>query len=1026
MNDSHHASLEPQHCNQDTLTAGDRSSDALFRRLRDQEVALHISERIAAIRDQKELLRLIVQEIQPIFDFHDCGLFVVSRDGQTHQDLAAVMPEISPSEANYLLSEQAPPVVPHPGSLLEWMMAQIDQVGRPVLMDFRDLWEQDPDYPQFQIMRDWPFRDCLATNLRIGGQTFGLFCINATQKNHFKPQQFPLFQQIANQIAIAIANILANEELEQRAADLETSNAELRRHDALLLSITEATQCLLENDDLDTAIPQALKILGEGTQQDRVYIFENTVDEATGEILWVIPYEWNAPGIPADTASNYFPLPMNAFPSHLIDPIKNGQVVQFLRRDLDGIALELNEHGQAKSLVGVPITIKGQWWGVIGFDDCHTEKHWSESEIAVLKIAASSIGSAIERDRTRKAREDAERRILLEREQATRDRADYLEETNRILSLREQWLDATANAANALLSEPDLDTAINTAMRIIGETTGADRMGVMTFTPDPTGRSLGVFHETYEWDSPYATSQKDHPTLHAIPTDGLEDIVMQMMAGEWTGGLIDEFDEPFRSGQIELGVKSTYAVPIFVRDTLWGIVAIDHCREARRLTPAELAVFKTAASCVGSAIQQVQNRAAREEAERRILLEREQAAQEKAAHLEETNRILSLREQWLEAAANAANALLSESDLDAAIDNALRVIGESIDIDRVAVMRQIDDPTGETFGSIRMMHEWNSAYASPQILHPDLHEISWAGVEDWFVRQAQGDWLGGVVTELREPIRSGQIKLGVQSTYSVPIFVGDRFWGMLCIDHCREPKRLTTAEIAVLKTAATCIGSAIHQEQIRQSREAAEKAVLNERNRMARDIHDTLAQSFTGIIMQLEAARNALPASSEETQDRLRCASNIARHGLAEARQSVHALRSSALESCNLPTALQRLVRQMTEGTSVQVTVETEGQSYPLPAEVEDNLLRIGQEALTNALRHANPSQICIRLLYEEKMLHLSVSDNGRGFDPQESLYQSGFGIVGMQERSHLINGEFHLNSQPNAGTTITVSVRTR
>jgi GAF domain-containing protein len=75
-----------------------------------------------------------------------------------------------------------------------------------------------------------------------------MFCINAHQKNHFKPEQFPLFQQIANQVTIAIANILANEELEQRAAALEASNAELRRQDALLLNITEATQCLLEND----------------------------------------------------------------------------------------------------------------------------------------------------------------------------------------------------------------------------------------------------------------------------------------------------------------------------------------------------------------------------------------------------------------------------------------------------------------------------------------------------------------------------------------------------------------------------------------------------------------------------------------------------------------------------------------------------------------------------------------------------------------------------------------------------------
>ena len=131
------------------------------------------------------------------------------------------------------------------------------------------------------------------------------------------------------------------------------------------------------------------------------------------------------------------------------------------------------------------------------------------------------------------------------------------------------------------------------------------------------------------------------------------------------------------------------------------------------------------------------------------------------------------------------------------------------------------------------------------------------------------------------------------------------------------------------------------------------------------------------------------------------------------------------LESCNLPTALERLVRQMTDGTSVDARVLIEGETHLLPAHVEDNLLRIGQEALTNALRHAQADTIRLRLLFEATMLHLSITDDGQGFDPQQSLHQPGFGLVGMQERSHLIHGDFHLMSQPGVGTTITVSVET-
>jgi signal transduction histidine kinase len=191
---------------------------------------------------------------------------------------------------------------------------------------------------------------------------------------------------------------------------------------------------------------------------------------------------------------------------------------------------------------------------------------------------------------------------------------------------------------------------------------------------------------------------------------------------------------------------------------------------------------------------------------------------------------------------------------------------------------------------------------------------------------------------------------------------------------------------------------------------------------MAREIHDTLAQTFTGVIVQLEAAKDLLVSRPDIVQTRLTLAADLARQGLNEARRSVRALRPEALESGSLLEALQRLIHQMTNGIPIQTSVSLEGTPYPLPGDVEENLLRIAQEALTNALRHANPQNIKIELIFETDTFYLRISDDGDGFDPQ--VFQaSSFGLLGIQERARRIGGQFDLTSKPGQGTAIIITL---
>ncbi|MBD2527609.1 PAS domain S-box protein [Nostoc sp. FACHB-133] len=208
-----------------------------------------------------------------------------------------------------------------------------------------------------------------------------------------------------------------------------------------------------------------------------------------------------------------------------------------------------------------------------------------------------------------------------------------------------------------------------------------------------------------------------------------------------------------------------------------------------------------------------------------------------------------------------------------------------------------------------------------------------------------------------------------------------------------------------------------------RDREYAEAAsVLEERNRMAREIHDILAQSFTGILLHIQAATQVLTDDLEATQAHLKMIDELARTGLAEARRSVAALRPQLLEEGNLHTALHCLMAQMRSNTDTSVIYEIKGTAYSLPAEVENNLLRIGQEALTNAIKYADAGEIRIELVYDNTQCILRVKDDGRGFGVAR-IPSGGFGLLGMSERAEHLGAQLSIQSEPGQGTEIVVIV---
>jgi two-component system NarL family sensor kinase len=260
---------------------------------------------------------------------------------------------------------------------------------------------------------------------------------------------------------------------------------------------------------------------------------------------------------------------------------------------------------------------------------------------------------------------------------------------------------------------------------------------------------------------------------------------------------------------------------------------------------------------------------------------------------------------------------------------------------------------------------------------------------------------------------------GLRCHASVPLYAGDRPLGVMNLA-MRGWRRLTRQELDLLATIADQVGVAI--ERARLGERSVRHARADERARIARDVHDTLAQGFTAVALQIETALSRL-APGDEAVPSLRRALDMARLGVDQARRSIGTLQASPLEQRPLGEALKVLSRQFTADTGVRVHVEIVDPG-PLSADVESELFRIASEALTNVHKHAAAREASLRLDVARGRLRLTVADAGRGFHLRGAR-RRGFGLSGIDARARLVAGHAVVRSAPGRGTSVTVTVPT-
>ena len=265
---------------------------------------------------------------------------------------------------------------------------------------------------------------------------------------------------------------------------------------------------------------------------------------------------------------------------------------------------------------------------------------------------------------------------------------------------------------------------------------------------------------------------------------------------------------------------------------------------------------------------------------------------------------------------------------------------------------------------------------------------------------------------------------GIKSLLAVPFVARDRVLGVAMVTAHEGYYDFQPEQVELAAGIANSVALAIENARLYERTRGL--AIMEERNRLAREIHDTIAQGLTGIVLQLEAADQLMESNPERARMRVQKATALARSSLLEARRSVWNLRPSPLEEKKLVDAIRQELDRLAEEASWKASFHLDGEVPALPGETENGLYRIVQEVLNNVRKHAEASLVELSLSFEDDAIKLRITDNGVGFDPaavRSTSVDGGFGLRGLQERARLLGGWLKIESAPGQGTIMEIEV---
>src|SRR5215467_3651351 len=264
------------------------------------------------------------------------------------------------------------------------------------------------------------------------------------------------------------------------------------------------------------------------------------------------------------------------------------------------------------------------------------------------------------------------------------------------------------------------------------------------------------------------------------------------------------------------------------------------------------------------------------------------------------------------------------------------------------------------------------------------------------------------------------LRMLLRSSNDVVVLKTPSWWNLR---HTLWVLAITVGALLIVIAWVVLLGRRVREQMLIIRQKLRHSAVLEERNRIARELHDTLEQELAGITMQLDLAADCFEQAPQVAQHALETARDMSRHSMIEARRSVWDLRCQLLENGDLVTAISQIVEPLEAQERAKDEVKIQGCPVRLPGQVEMNLLRIAQEAVANALTHGRARRVDIELTYSPISIRLTVTDDGKGFAAAQNSPSGHFGLLDMRERAQSMGSQLKIESQPGCGARMVVEV---
>jgi signal transduction histidine kinase len=849
--------------------------------------------------------------------------------------------------------------------------------------------------------------------LVIGGQNQGALVIYRHADEAFEPAEVALAERLAQQLAMAVAATRVAEEArraaaarlvaEQRAAELAKANAAIAR----ALDTIAAGPMLRAPEIMFAEVARA-------AGASAAYWFEYDAASETLEVTLRFEHDRILDG-PAPDEPALFRAPFRTDVTRAFelmsqrDDLLKGST-HLASADLWPGVVEWHERRGRTEHLAYVVRMGAEVLGVIGlaFEDRDCMTPAAEQLVRAL---SNHFGLALRMSRLALRAEQAA--VAREQERAARDRAQMLE---RVTAAMRYCADALGETAN---TQAVIEQAL-LAMSDVLEAHGVVAAGVLEYLPASRAMKFRAY------------------VRHGV---------RRPLEGEWltSGWSIDDpqmvtpwsriTSEPFVWGpthdetvlhpyarpmhEMEGGAAVAY-VPLKSEGEVVGFIGLT-LRDATPLSAQQIWLTQALASQVFLALQmdRVSSAARVAEVGAAVSREREHAA---ASRLKE----LTTESESLQKLIDEVAGLDS---LASFIPRALHIAAEAFGAAAAGFFEHVDGVIylrfwlldGRVYGPTELSNLDPEHYAT-------LHELA-AGfsvppeyLDGDFASRAHTAIIDHGTPRMRPHFDAFAMAMGWRWELNVPLVVGERNRGDLVILRSAEFSR-EDASLATSLGKQVALAMQASRLADRERKEAEEAAILTERNRIAREIHDTLAQAFTAIGVQLEAAQELSTSQPEVAKACLGRIASLAAHGLRQARRSVYALDGQPSADHDLVATLRAIVEAATLGTRAPARLEIVGTPTTLPARVAHHVVRVAQEALANAQRHAHAKAISIELCFEPTSVRLRVSDDGAGFDTTRIV--EGLGLGGMRERAVGIGGALRVVSAPGSGTTIVLDVPT-